>query len=167
MNFEGFRSAVRLSGMMLALGGMLAAAPSTATSAKSADESQEAARLLREVRIDARRIARHARRFEQLSMKPAVTWQSYDQQWNLIKPSMESMSMKLGRLEAMRGKLSPARQTAADHAETLLRQMERQTSELHALLNRNGVSLSAPAFKSHSARLAKSARQLAMAVKPA
>jgi hypothetical protein len=161
MNFKHL-SAGCLVAAMLTFGGVSMAAP--ASSKLNATETREAAKLLKEVRSDAWHVNKHARRWEMLSEKQTPKWHAYDKQWNLIKPSVEDMNMKLHRLEALRASLTPAEQKAVDSGMPLAKDIAAQTHDLRMFLDHQySKDLSNPAYKKTSEALAKDARELAQA----
>ena len=167
MNLKRFRITSRLVGAILVAGGTLIAAPASTQSGKSMMESGEAARLLRRITWDAGAARTHAQRWERLANTSSAAWQSYDRQWNEIKPAVEGMNVRLKELEAIRAKLSPAQQQAIASIRPLLQVAEGHTHRLRALLNRNVAAPSSPASRRQSAALARDARQIAITARQA
>jgi hypothetical protein len=145
---------------MLVFGGTLVAAPA-ASNTKPAQQSREAAKLLKDIRMDAREVAKHAQRFETLSTKSTAKWQAFDTQWNEIKPSVEDMSMKLSRLQKMEASLPEGQQKAIENSEPLVRNIAGDTHDLYQLVDQGMTNLPRKQFKQESGELANAAHKLA------
>jgi hypothetical protein len=147
------------AGLAALLGvGLLGAAPMA-----KAGESQQAEILLRGIRVEAQRVAVHARRFQELAMSPSTAWQAYDTQWNEIKPLTEGMSIKVARLEAMKTKLPEGQQKAVDGSQVLIARIDAGTHTLRTLLNENNGSIASRALRARATAVDREARQLSTA----
>jgi hypothetical protein len=142
-----------------ALCALLAVPAAAATAAKKATP------LLWDIGMEAKRIEVQALGLEKACGNPATTWQASDLRWNEIKPAVESIGMRLRRLESMRAKLPANDQKTLANSQTLFRQIQSQAAAVHALLNRqvhaSPVSIS---MRERSRALAAAARELRRAV---
>jgi hypothetical protein len=136
-----------------------------AVPAAAATAAKKATPLLWDVGVEARRIEVQALSLSKMSANPATSWKASDRRWNEIKPAVESIGMRLRRLESMRAKLPANDQKALANSRRLFRQIQGETEAVHALLNRRveaspvGVSL-----RERSRALAAAARELRRAV---
>lgn len=151
---------------MLAVPGVVMAAPTT-TAAKPTAEAREVSKLLGDIAADARAVRVQARQIEKLARRPAPTYQAYDKHWNEMKPKVEEVSLKLDRLEKIRGSALPWQQQAIDRSALLINQISSNTEKLRTFLNEHGTNLSDPMFKTYGQTLARGAHELAMSVRPA
>ena len=143
------------------------AAPAAGQPAGSSVQSREAARLLRDIRMDARQVRAHAWRWTMLTDTRTATWYKFDKQWNEIKPPVEDMSMKLVRLEDMSASLPPLEQKAIAESEPLVARIAGETHALRTELDKSYThlsNLSNPALKGNSKILARDAGQLVRTV---
>jgi hypothetical protein len=155
-----FTHVALLTGAMMILSPILFAAPSNAK-----DESAKGARLLKSVAADARQIRMAASEFENLTKDSSATWRQYDRQWNEIQPAVETMRMKIGRLEAMGSSLSAAQKQALERSKADCQKIVWQSRELGKLVDTVPANLSTPKFKIESRDLVKEASDIAHAVK--
>lgn len=153
-----------LSGAMLILSPVLFAAPSTA---KAPDESARSARLLNSVSADAHQIAAKASEWDKLMQDPNTTWRQYDRKWNEIQPIVETMRIKIARLEAMESSLTPAQKQALEQAKADCQKISRRSRELGNLVDQVPANLNNPKFKMGSRDLVKEASEVAKATKAA
>ena len=159
--YTGLKTA--LPGAMALFGcGMLLAAP-----AKSANQSDEAARLIREVQVSAQQVSAHAQDWAHLATTSQATWAAYDKQWNMIKPAMEELSLRLSRLEVLRSVLPQIQQDAIRSSQVLDREMTRDTHALEAMLTTHSKEPKNPAFRKHAGALWREAQQMAVTLKGA
>lgn len=151
-----------LTGTMLLLSPALFAAPSPT---KAQDESARGTRLLQSVAADARQIRLAASEMEKLTNDSSATWQQYDRQWNEIQPAVETMRMKIARLEAMESSLSANEKKALDQSKAEYQKIAWQSRELGKLVDTVPPDLRAPKFKVDSRDLVKEASDAAHVAK--
>ena len=123
-------------------------------------DSHTAARLLREIRADAVQVHQSAVHLDKLTQSPAAKWTDYDRQWNEIKPSVEDMQLKLGRLEAMQTAISPGERKEVDQSKILIQEIQARTHELRNLLDKPGVQTNDAKFKTFAKSLRNEAVRL-------
>lgn len=122
MKFKMLSMVAIFSGALIAQAGSL---PS-----KAAAASNQAAKLLNAIKADAEQIHSSADNLERLAKNPNTSWQSYDEQWNMIKPLQERMALSMQRLEGMRASLSPAEQPVLEQTRRDVDEITRATREL-------------------------------------
>jgi len=147
---------------LLVSGAMLLQAASTA---KATDESKTAAQLLRDIRSDASQVQSAAAELNKLTASANATWVEYDRQWNVMKPAVEDMQMKLYRLQGMQAKISSAEQKELNQSKTLIEQIQARTHELRVLLDKTGVQTNDPKFKLYATSLKRESSQLEQTAK--
>lgn len=142
---------------------LLAQAPlaqAASTSVKPSIDARMAARLLREIRVDAEQVRSAAARLDGLTKSSSVSWIDYDRQWNEIKPAQEDMEIKLGRLERIQAALSPEERKQLDQSKPMIGQIQLRTHELRVLLDKPGVQTGDSEFKTYAISLRRAASQL-------
>ena len=149
-----------LTGTMLILSSALFAAPSPT---KTQDLTVKAARLLKSVAADARQIHASAAAFEKLTSDSSATWKQYDRQWNEIQPAVETMRMKIARLEAIESSLSPSEKKALDQSKADYQKIAWYSRELGNLVDQVPADLKAPTFTTASREMMKDASDAAKA----
>jgi hypothetical protein len=156
----------QLSGLGASLGtvtlllGTVVSAQAATPSAKTTDESQKAAQLLRDIKADAMQVQSAASRLDGLTKTSGATWLEYDRQWNEIKPAQEDMEMKMWRLERMQANISPAERQKLDQAKPMIGEIQLRTHELRTLLDQPGVQTSNVKFKTYARGLRNNASKL-------
>ena len=150
------------TGAMLVLSPALFAAPSTA---KTQDETAQGARLMKSVAADAQRIESAATELEKLTKDPAASWQQFDRQWNELQPVVETMRIRIARLESMESSLSAKEKQALDQAKADCRKIAWRSRELGILVDKVPADLTNPKFKIESVNLKKEAGQITKTVK--
>jgi hypothetical protein len=141
-----------LAAAMLVFAGVSMAAPTGA---------REAKRLFKEIRVSAHQVEMQALDWEKISEQPAPRWEAYNRQWNMIKPTAETIHEKFNRLETMRVSLTPAEQKELDNAKPLVAGIEGKTTELRTYLDQKyPKQLSNPAYRDESRALARTAKDL-------
>lgn len=148
------RSFTHITVLTFVLSSVSFAATSSTT---SQDESAKAARLLNSVAVDANQIHAAASTFEKLTANTSATWTEYDRQWNEIQPLVETMNMKIARLESMESSLSPSEKQALSQAKADLQKISWRTRELGKLVDMVPPDLSNSKFKIDSRDLVKEA----------
>jgi hypothetical protein len=131
-----------------------------ATSGKVTDESQKAARLLRDIQADSVQVRAAAARLYHMTASSNAAWIDYDRQWNEIKPFVEDMQIKLDRLENMQATISPAERKAVDQSKLLVQEIRSRTRGLRTLLDKPGVQPTDARFKAYARSLRNEAVKL-------
>ena len=116
-----------------------------------------------ELRGEARQVRSTALYMERISGESATTWEQMDKQWNIIKPAQEAMASQVSRLESMTKSLTPAEQQALTTAKPKVEDITAQTHELRTMLDRRGMKVQDPKFKSAASRIAGDASAVAHA----
>jgi hypothetical protein len=155
MKFKMLSTVAIFSGALIAQAGSL---PFTA-----AEESNQATRLLKAIKADAEEIHSSADNIERLARNPNTSWQSYDQQWNMIKPLQERMALSMQRLEGMSASLSPAEQPALEQAKRDVDKITRTTHELWVRIDQLQET-KGPALNADARHLDQAARDLIKAI---
>lgn len=125
----------------------------------------KAARLLKSVAADARQIQSSASGLEKLAANSSATWKQYDRQWNEIQPVVETMHMKIARLEAMESSLTPSEKQALAQAKSDYQKIAWRSRDLGKLVDMVPPDLSSPKFKADGRDLAKEAGDVVRAAK--
>jgi hypothetical protein len=146
--------------IMMALLGSALALQAASTSTNVGDQSKQASRLLREIKADAVQIRSDAARLNTMAANSNTTWMDYDHQWNVMKPCVEDMQMKLARLERIQSSLSPAERTDLDQMKPLVGEIQSRTHEFLMLLDKPGVQTSDARFKTYASSLRNEAGKL-------
>ena len=123
------------------------------------------ARLLKSVAMDARQIQSAASGLERLTKNSDATWKQYDRQWNEIQPVVETMHMKIARLEAIGTSLSPNEKQALEQAKADYQKIAWRSRDLGKLVDMVPPDLSSQKFKIDSRDLAKEASDAAHVAK--
>lgn len=147
-------------GTMTVLLSLPVLAQTAASSSPTKNESQETARLLRDVRADAMQVRSAAAQLDQLTRSAGAQWVEYDRQWNIIKPPVEDMQMKIARLETMHATISPAERQELDQSKQLIQEIQSRTHELRALLDKPGVQTNDTHFDQYARYLRSEAAKL-------
>lgn len=137
-----------------------AASPTTTAAAAKGADQPKAARYLRDIRADAAQIQSTAAHLDELAASTGATWIEYDREWNLIKPSVEDMQLKLARLETMQSALSPAERAEVDQSKPLVGEIQNRTHQFLTLLDTPGVQTSDTKFKAYASSLKNDAGKL-------
>ena len=127
---------------------------------KAGAESNQAARLMKEIKANAKQIQTSASNLEKLAKTRDAKWQDYDQQWNLIKPAQERINLAMQRLEGMQASLSPAERQTIDQTKRDVQAIAGATHDLWVRLGQPKVDLKTPALNADARRLDKAAREL-------
>ncbi len=128
---------------------------------KPENDGAKATRLMKSVAADARQIELTATGLNKLARDPGATWKQVDQKWNELQPVVETMRMKIARLEAMESSLSPAEKQALDQSKAALKQIAWRSAELGKLVDTVPANLNDPKFKMESRNLVKEAGEIA------
>ena len=160
MNFRLNRSGVWPLAAVLMLTGTAFAASSSYQAFGLTPQSREADRLLRDIRSDARQVRTHAWRWDRLSINGTATWQQSDRQWNQIKPAVEDMQIKLGRIEAMLATLPAWERSTIASTRPLVDLIARNTHDLRVMLDKPNVNLTSTRSQRRSGSLAVEAGRL-------
>jgi hypothetical protein len=152
MGLKMFSAVAIFSGALIAQAGSV---PS-----RTGAESNQAGRLMREIRANATQIQASASNLEKLVRTRDTKWQDYDQQWNMIKPAQERIDVAMGRLEGMQASLSPAERQALDQTKRDVQTIAGATHDLWIRLGQPKIDLKAPALNADAQRLDKAAREL-------
>jgi hypothetical protein len=156
-----------LAGSLLVFGSVAMAAPAASGQNSLAKEQRVAAKLLKDIRMDARAIDTHARRMVAMSSDNTTKWSAFDKQWNEIKPSEEDIQLKLNKLQPMRASLSPSQQKALAAIPPLYDKIASTARDVRAALNPGAGGIERTALREHSAALANDSMELGEAVAPA
>ena len=124
--------------------GTAIAAPATCQTASSTGQSREAAKLLADIRMDARQVRAHSWRWAMLAEDQTATWYNFDKQWNEIQFPVKDMSAKLVRLEDMGPNLPLWEQKAIAGSKPLIADIAGKTHSLRTQLNQYYANLSNP-----------------------
>lgn len=124
--------------------GVAMAAPAPVQSPMSTVESREGAKLLRDIRMDARQVRTHAWRSDMLAKRQTAMWYKFDRQWNEIKPPVEDMSIKLVRLQEMSANLPAWEQKAIADSQPLIARIASETHDYRTELNERPADLTHP-----------------------
>lgn len=143
-----------LTGATLILSSALFAAPSPT---KTQDESAKGAQLLKSVAADANQIQSEAAAFEKLANVSNPTWKDLDRQWNEIQPMVETMHMKIARLDAMQSSLSASEKQALEQSKADYQKIAWRSRDLGKLVDMVPPDLNNPKLKIDSRDLAKEA----------
>jgi hypothetical protein len=146
--------------IMMALLGSALVLQAASTSTAVVDQSKRASRLLRDIKADAVQIRSDAARLNTMAANSNTTWMDYDHQWNVIKPCVEDMRMKLARLEMIQSSLSAAERTDLDQMKPLVSQIQSRTHEFLTLLDKPGIQASDARFKMYASSLRNEAGKL-------
>jgi hypothetical protein len=146
--------------IMMALLGSALALQAASTSTTVGDQSTQASRLLRDIKADAVQVRSDAARVDTMAANSNTTWMDYDRQWNVIKPCVEDMQMKLARLERIQSSLSPAERTDLDQVKSLVGEIQSGTHQFLTLLDKPGVQTSDARFKTYASSLRSEAGKL-------
>ncbi len=152
---------------VLVFGGTAVASPASTNPNTSNSESREAAKLLREIRLDARQVRARAWQWDLLAKRQTSAWYRFDRQWNSIKPAVEDMNMKLARLERMQPRLTSWERQAVEASKPLVAGINSETHNLRTTLDKFYADLSlvpSPAFRTDSRILARDSGRLARVV---
>lgn len=160
MSWKHIAHAGMCFGTMTMLLGLSVLAQPAASSGQTKNESQETARLLRDVRADAMQVRSAAAQLDHLTRSPGAQWVEYDRQWNEIKPPVEDMQMKLARLETMHAAISPAERQELAQSKLLIQEIQSRTHELRALLDKPGVQTKDAHFDRYARYLRSEAAKL-------
>jgi hypothetical protein len=144
---SAFRNGVYLGTLIFLTAAVAPAAPKTPV------QSSRGAALLREIKADAAQVQSAAAKLGVLTKNPNASWMDYDRQWNLIKPQVEDMQIKLAALENLQAGLSPAERTELDQCKTAIQQIQSSTHALRMLLDKPGVRTSNKEFKAYASSL--------------
>ncbi len=127
--------------------------------------NDQATRLLKGVAADARQIQNAATELEKLTKDSNATWQQFDRQWNELQPAVETMHMKIARLEAMESSLSASEKQALNQSKADYQKIAWQSRELGNMVDKVPVDLSTPKLKIESRELVKEAGEVAHTAK--
>jgi hypothetical protein len=146
--------------IMMALLGSALALQAASTSTNTVDQSKQASRLLREIRADAIQIKSDAARLNTMAANSNTTWMDYDHQWNVMKPRVEDMQMKVARLERIQSSLSAAGRTDLEQMKPLIGEIQSGTHQFLTLLDKPGVQTTDARFKTYASSLRNEAGKL-------
>lgn len=166
MNLNRYRNVTWPLAALVVLTGTAMAAPAVSGPASSGTE-REAARLLRNIRMDARQVRAHAWQWAMLTDNQITTWYKFDQQWKQIQPPVADMNVRLARLENMSAGLPAWERGAVADSKPLIAAMTGETQALKAQLDTSYTdlsNLSNPALRIDSKALAKDAGRLVRTV---
>src|SRR5579864_3198881 len=134
MSWRSLSSAGLCLGTMMMFAGSAVLAQAAASTSKASNESNSSARLLRDVHSDAVHVQTAAAKLDQLAQNPNATWIDYDRQWNIMKPCVEDMVIRIARLEKMEANVSAAEKTEIDQAKTGVQAIQARVHALRKLL---------------------------------
>ncbi len=142
-----------LAGTVLIFSAVSSAAPSP-------DHSQ----IMKGIAVEARQIESHAAQLEKLTADSSATWEQYDREWNEIQPAVETLEMKVARLERMDSSLSAAQKQALEKSKAACQKISWDSRQLGKLVDQVPPDLRNPKFKMESRNLRNEARDAAAAV---
>jgi hypothetical protein len=154
------RSSMKRTHIMMVLLGSALVLQAASTSTNVSDQSKQASRLLREIKADAVQIRSDAAQLNTIAANSNTTWMDYDHQWNVLKPCVEDMQMKLARLERIQSSLSATERTELDQVKPLVGEIQTETHQFLALLDQPGVQTSDSHFKVYASSLRSEANKL-------
>lgn len=141
-----------LSGAMLILSTAAFASPSSANS-----------QVLKSIAAEARQIQNHAAQFRKLTAESNATWQQYDREWNEIQPAVETLGMKIARLEQANSSLTSAQKQALEQSKAASQKIAWESRQLGKLVDQVPPDLSSPKLKMESGSLMREAQDVARA----
>lgn len=146
------------TGLAFAASAVFAAAATAP--AQASGGAAKAERDFKAIQADAVHVRTAALGLEKVVKQAGVKWVDCDAQWNMLKPPVEDMDIRLARLNTVKSSLTPAQQAEVDQAAKLVQSIRSRTHELRALLDKSGVKPTDPMFTTYGRDLATEARQL-------
>jgi len=150
---------LRMSSVIAIFSGALIAQAGSLPS-KAGAESNQAGRLLKEIKGDAEQIRASASNLDRLTKTPDAKWMDYDQQWNTFKPAQECIDLATQRLDGMKTSLSPAERQALDQVKRDVETIASATHDLWSRLGQSKVDLTLRGLSADARDLGKAARDL-------
>ena len=125
----------------------------------------EASSLLADVQEEANGIVNHAAELQSLVLNPGVSWQSHAHQLELVKDTLNDMSGKLCRLEAISPEMTPVQRRALETAMPLAALMAGDTTGAMKFVNDHLGNLWMPGYQRYVNNLYGQSLKLDNAVK--
>ena len=123
----------------------------------TAQETQKADRLFREMNADAQQIDSHATQLEQLARNPTTQWAEFVQEWTDIAPAQVMLESHMWGLDEMRASLSDVQRTALDQTKRAAAAISARTHRLRKLIGGHGSHLNFARLRSNAEALAENA----------
>ncbi|HEY1758829.1 MAG TPA: hypothetical protein VGG72_25880 [Bryobacteraceae bacterium] len=155
-----FDSGVLFGAMAMLLTSAVAVQAASPSTTPSSNDSQKAARLLREIKADDTAVRAGAARLDALAENSNSQWSDYDHEWNVIAPAVEDMQMKLGRLESMQSALTQAQRSELDQSKPLIAEIQSRTNAFNTLMNKPGVPTTDAKFRNDAKSIKTDADKL-------
>ena len=144
----------------LAVAAALAAGtPLLAASTSASQNSADATRVLREVRLLTQDLNRDAATLETYRLN-RMSWQAHAHRLALAKEHINSIGERLANLDAMRGSAEPWQREAIDSITPVAGQLAARTEAAIEYLNENQGRLFVPDYTEHLSAIAEHADQM-------
>ena len=152
MKIEKWLATVGLTSAMVFTPAIIQAAQSSS--------STEAARLLKEMRQDARSVEYRAHVLETLSFSTETPWEGHAIELRRIKENVDDMGKRLNQLQAMQATAAPSQQQAISRVTPLVQFMAGNTTDAIDYMNKHQGGLWAEPYRQDVNRLRSEAATL-------